>query len=55
VDISSFQDEALEINEKMEKAQQDLFMKVVAIHNCYQAIDISLKDIYIKEREDFSA
>jgi hypothetical protein len=48
VDISAFQTQALEINEKMEEAQQDLFMKVDAIQNYYQAVDISLKDIYIK-------
>jgi hypothetical protein len=55
VDISSFQTQALEINEKLEKAQQDLFMKVDAIQKCYQAVDLSLKDIYIKEREARSA
>jgi len=31
VDISAFQTQALEINEKLEMAQQDLFMKVDAI------------------------
>jgi hypothetical protein len=41
----------LEINEKLEDAEQDLFMKIDAIQKCYQAVDISLKDIYIKERE----
>jgi hypothetical protein len=54
VDISSFHTQALEINEKLEKAQQDLFVKVDSIQNCYQAVDLSLKDIYIKERESFS-
>ena len=55
VDISAFQTPALEINKKLEMAQQDLFMKVDAIQKCYQAIDLSLKDIYIKERESCSA
>jgi len=41
----------LEVNEKLEAPQQDLFLKVDAIQKCYQAVDISLKDIYIKERE----
>jgi len=35
VEISSFQTQALEVNEKLEIAQQDLFMKVDAIHKCY--------------------
>jgi hypothetical protein len=51
IDISAFQIQALEINEKLEVAQQDLFLKIDAIQKCYQAVDISLKDIYIKERE----
>jgi hypothetical protein len=55
IDISAFQTQALEINEKMEMAQQDLFMKVDAIQKCYQAVDLALKDIYIKEREARSA
>jgi hypothetical protein len=36
-------------------AQQDLFMKVDAIQKCYQAVDLTLKDIYIKEGEARSA
>jgi hypothetical protein len=36
-------------------AQQDLFMKVDAIQKCYQAVDLALKDVYIKEREARSA
>jgi hypothetical protein len=40
VDISAFQTQALEINEKLEMAQQDLFMKVDAIQKCYQAVDL---------------
>ena len=35
MDISALQTQAMEINEKMENAQQDLFMKVEAIQNCY--------------------
>jgi hypothetical protein len=55
IDISAFQTQALEINENMEVAQQDLFLKVDVIQKCYQAIDLSLKDIYVKEREARSA
>jgi hypothetical protein len=55
VDISAFQTQALEINKKLEKAQQDLFKKVDAIQNCYQVVDLSLKDINIKEREALSS
>jgi hypothetical protein len=51
VDISAFQTQAMEINENLEKAQLYLFMKVDAIQKCYLVVDISLKDIYIKERE----
>jgi hypothetical protein len=51
VDISTFRTQALEINEKLEMAQQDLFMKVDSIQKCYQAVHISLKGIYIKEIE----
>jgi hypothetical protein len=39
----------------MEMAEQDLFMKVDAIQKCYQAVDLALKDIYIKEREAHSS
>jgi hypothetical protein len=55
MDILTFQTQAMEINEKLEKAQLDLFMKVDAIYNFYQAVDISLKDIYIKEIKSLSA
>jgi hypothetical protein len=51
IDIPAFQIQALEINEKLEMARQDLFMKVDAIQKCYQAVDLALKDVYIKERE----
>jgi hypothetical protein len=51
IDISSFQTQALEINKKLEMAQQDLFIKVDVIQKSYQAIDLALKDVYIKERE----
>jgi hypothetical protein len=55
IDITTFQTQALEVNEKLEVAQQDLFLKIDAIQKCYQAVDLSLKDIYIKEREARSA
>jgi hypothetical protein len=51
VEILSFQTQTLEENEKQKMVQQDLFMKVDAIQKCYQAIDLALKDIYIKEGE----
>jgi hypothetical protein len=55
LDILALQTQAMEINEKLENAHQDLFMKVEAIQNYYQTIDISLKDIYNKEREAHSS
>jgi len=55
IDISAFQVQAWEINEKLEIVQQDLFLNVDVIQKCYQAVDLSLKDIYIKEREARSA
>jgi hypothetical protein len=55
IDISAFKTQALEINEKLEVSQQDLYLKVDAIHKCYQAVDLSLKDIYVKEKEARSA
>jgi hypothetical protein len=51
VDISSFQTQAMEINEKLEMAQKHIFVKVNAIQKCYWEVDLALKDIYIKERE----
>jgi hypothetical protein len=51
VEMETFQAQALEVHEKLESSQQDLFTKVEAIQNCYQVVDISLKNIYIKERE----
>ena len=54
IDISTFQIQALEINEKLEATQQDLFLKIDVIQKCYRVVDISLKDIYIKEREALS-
>jgi hypothetical protein len=51
IDILAFQDQAREINEKLEIVQQDLFLKVDAIQECYQVVDLSLKGIYVKERE----
>jgi hypothetical protein len=51
VDMETFQAQALEVQEKLESAQQDLFTKVESIQNCYRVVDISMKNIYIKERE----
>jgi hypothetical protein len=55
IEILAFQTQALEINEKLEAAQHDLFLKVDVIQKCYQAVDLSLKEIYVKEREALSA
>ena len=55
IEISAFQTQALEINERLEIAQQDLFLKVDSIQRWYQEIELSLKDIYVKEREAHSA
>jgi hypothetical protein len=51
IDIPTFQIQALEINERLEMSQRDIFVKFNAIQKCYQEIDLDLKDIYIKERE----
>jgi hypothetical protein len=48
IDIPTFQIQALEINEKLEDAQQNLFLKIDVIQKCYQVVYIYLKDIYIK-------
>jgi len=45
----------MEINEKLETTQQDLFMKVDSIQNCYQVGYIALKDVYTKEKESLLA
>jgi hypothetical protein len=55
VEMETFQDEALEVHEKMELAPQDLFTKVEVVQNCYWVADISLNKIYIKEREAIAA
>jgi hypothetical protein len=55
IDISAFRTQASEINEKLEVSQQELYLKVDAIQKCYQAVDLSLKDIYVKEKEACSA
>jgi ribosomal protein S19 len=54
IEISSFQTQEIEINEKLEIAQQYLFIKVDVIQKCYQEVDLALKYIYIKERESCS-
>jgi len=51
IDISAFKTQAMEINEKLEVSQHDLYLKVDAIQKCYQAVDLSLKDINVKEKE----
>ena len=49
VDMAAFQ--ALEVHEKLESTEQDPFTKVEAIQNCYWVVELSLNNIYIKERE----
>jgi len=55
IDISAFKTQALEINEKLEAAQQELYLKVDAIQKWYHTVNLSLKDIYVKEKEAYSA
>jgi hypothetical protein len=55
VKMAYFQDQSLEVHEKLESSQQDLFMKVEAIQNCYRVAGLSLNNIYIKEREATAA
>jgi hypothetical protein len=50
VEMEAFQAQALEVHENLESTQQDLFTKVEAIQNCYRVVDLSLKNIYSKER-----
>jgi hypothetical protein len=50
IDITAFKAQASEINEKMEVVQQDLYQKVDTNQKCYQAINLSLKSIYVKEK-----
>ena len=51
VDMEFFQAQALEVHEKLESTQQDIFTKVEAIQNCYWVVNLSHNKIYIKERE----
>jgi len=51
VDMEAFQTQALEVHENLESVQLDLFTKVEAIQNCYRVVELSLNNIYIKERE----
>ena len=53
--ITAFKEEASEINEKLEVVQQDLYQKVDTIQKYYQAINNSLKSIYVKEKDAFVA
>jgi hypothetical protein len=55
IDISAFKTQASEVNERLEVSQQELYLKVDAIQKCYQVVDLSLKDIYVKEKEACSA
>ena len=49
--MATFQAQALEVHEKLESTQQYPFTKVEAIQNYYWVVDLSLNNIYIKERE----
>jgi hypothetical protein len=55
VEMEAFQAQALEVHEKLELAQQDLFTKVEVVQSCYRVADLSLNNIYIKEREATAA
>ena len=47
--INSFKTQASEINEKLEVAEQELYQNIDAIQKCYQAINLSLKNIISKK------
>jgi hypothetical protein len=51
MEMETFQAQALEVHENMESSQPYCFTKVEAIQNCYRVVDLSLNNIYIKERE----
>jgi hypothetical protein len=51
IDITSFKTQALEIKEKLEVVQQELYQKVDTFQKCYQETNISLKSIYVKEKD----
>jgi hypothetical protein len=55
VDMAIFQAQALEVHEKLESTQQNLFTKVEVVQNYYRVADHSLNNIYIKEREATAA
>jgi hypothetical protein len=46
----TFKTQASEVNERLEVAQQELYIKVDVIQKCNQVVDLSLKDIYVKEQ-----
>jgi hypothetical protein len=46
--MAVFQAQALEVHEKLESAQQNLFTKVEVVQNYYRVVDHSLNNIYIK-------
>jgi hypothetical protein len=39
---------------RMKFSQQELYLKVDAIQKCHQVVDLSLKDICVKEKEAYS-
>jgi hypothetical protein len=55
VDISFFQAQPLGVQEKMESAQQNLFITLQAIQNYYRSADHSLNTIFINKREATAA
>jgi hypothetical protein len=50
-----FQDQALEVCQKLESAQQNLFAKVEDVQNHFRVVDQSLNNICLKERETIIA
>jgi hypothetical protein len=55
VNVVVFQAQALEVQEKLESTQQNLFIRLEAIQNYYRLADHSLNNICIKEREATAA
>jgi hypothetical protein len=54
VNITVFQAQALEVQQKLEAAQQSLLSKVEIIQNYFQEIEQALSDIVLREREAIS-
>jgi len=51
MDMESFEAQALEVHDKLESAQQNLFTKLEVVQSLYRVADLFLNNIYITERE----